>query len=557
MQAIAGLVDHHRHDDAWRADRGHAHEPRAVLVGGVALAFLLVRGAALAAHRVADGLRLLACAAGRGCHLQHLADLDHRGRREDSHAGDGLLLAHQRHRDHIAVARQRCVGARHLQQRSRQAVAVGHRGLLHRAPLLVRFEPAGDDARKVQLRFLPVAHGAEELPQLAGRHLHGHARGAHVAGFLDHLLHGEGRMRVRVPHHQGTDDQAARSGVDHGVDLDTARLQGLRGDQRLHRRTGFEDVGHGAVAQLRATEVGALRRVVAGEVGQRQHLAGVRVQHHHAAGHCLVFTHRVAHPLVGEELHLGVQRQGDIVAVHRVGLVTHAFHDPAQAVAQHLALAHLAQQLRLETAFDAVDALAVDVREAHHVGGRLTFGVTPLELAHVLHTLDAQRLDLLPLCLFDLAPQQQAARAQCVDAFVQVPGRQAHQPGQGLALSGVGGEVLAIDLHRGQGHAAGQHEAVAIEDAAPAGGQGLLVHEALLALGLVEVGVQDLQPDGAAQQHRKCQPDQRHDKARTPWGRLAGQQGTGGVVDAAHAAGAGAADAAAHRATPDATASGT
>ena len=34
------------------------------------------------------------------------------------------------------------------------------------------------------------------------------------------------------------------------------------------------------------------------------------------------------------------------------------------------------------------------------------------------------------------------------------------------------------------------------------------------------------------QQHRKRQTDQRHDEARTPGGCLAGQQGTGGVVDA-------------------------
>jgi hypothetical protein len=52
------------------SDRRQAHEPGAVLVG-VALAFLLARGAGLAAHRVADGLRQRRGAAGAGGHLQH------------------------------------------------------------------------------------------------------------------------------------------------------------------------------------------------------------------------------------------------------------------------------------------------------------------------------------------------------------------------------------------------------------------------------------------------------------------------------------------------------
>ena len=94
-----------------------------------------------------------------------------------------------------------------------------------------------------------------------------------------------------------------------GLRRDQARFQRQRDDERLHRRAGLEGVGQRAVAQLRAGEVLALVGLVARVVGQRQHFAGLRVEHHHAAGLGLVLDHRVAQLLVGEELHLAVDRQ--------------------------------------------------------------------------------------------------------------------------------------------------------------------------------------------------------------------------------------------------------
>jgi hypothetical protein len=60
--------------------------------------------------------------------------------------------------------------------------------------------------------------------------------------------------------------------------------------------------------------------------------------------------------------------------------------------------------------------------------------------------------------------------------------------GQRAALRGVGVESCASPPAPTAWHAGGQHQAVAVEDAAAAGRQRLRVHEALLALGLVEVG---------------------------------------------------------------------
>ena len=127
----------------------------------------------------------------------------------------------------------------------------------------------------------------------------------------------------------------AVAGVHDGLGRDAVRLQRQRGDKGLHRRAGLEDVGHRAVAQLLARQVGAAAGVVARVVGQGQHLAGLYVQHHHRAGLGLVLQHRVAHALVGKELHLGVDGEVHVVAIGGGHQLANVLHHAAQAVAHH------------------------------------------------------------------------------------------------------------------------------------------------------------------------------------------------------------------------------
>ena len=60
--------------------------------------------------------------------------------------------------------------------------------------------------------------------------------------------------------------------------------------------------------------------------------------------------HRVAHALVGEELHLGIDGQLDVAAVGGVDLVADVLDDAAQAVAHHGALAGAAEQVKFKEA---------------------------------------------------------------------------------------------------------------------------------------------------------------------------------------------------------------
>ena len=246
-----------------------------------------------------------------------------------------------------------------------------------------------------------------------------------------------------------------------------------------------------------------------------------------------MLAHGVAHALVGEELDLRIDGQRDVLAVDRVGLVAHVFHHAAEAVAHHCALAVAAQKLLLEAELDAFLANVFDVRETHHMRRGFALGIPALVLAHLLHALQALRLDLLPHRFIDMPTQRDGAPGD-VELVFQLSRHHAQQAGQGPALRGVGGEGFDIDLHRRQGHAGGQHQAVAVQDAAAAGRQRQLVNEALFALRLVEIGVPNLQIHRAAEQRHKGHADHHDNEARTPRRRLAGQQRAGGVIDAAH-----------------------
>ncbi len=80
--------------------------------------------------------------------------------------------------------------------------------------------------------------------------------------------------------------------LDHRARRDPAGLERPGGDERLHRRARLEGVGERPVAQLRAAQVAAVGGRIARVVGQRQHLAGLRVEDDDAAGLGLVARRR-------------------------------------------------------------------------------------------------------------------------------------------------------------------------------------------------------------------------------------------------------------------------
>jgi hypothetical protein len=136
-------------------------------------------------------------------------------------------------------------------------------------------------------------------------------------------------------------------------------FQRQRGDEGLHGRTRLETVGERAVAQLRSREVLPVGGRVARVVGQRQHFAGLHVQHHDAAGPGLVLGDRVAQLLVREELHLAVDRQLQVPARHRRHLLAHVFHDAAEAVLDDAARTRPAGEVLVERELHALLAVVL------------------------------------------------------------------------------------------------------------------------------------------------------------------------------------------------------
>jgi hypothetical protein len=100
----------------------------------------------------------------------------------------------------------------------------------------------------------------------------------------------------------------------------------------LHGRAGLEGVGQARLRSCSPVRLLALVGHVAGVVGQRQHLAGDRIEHHHAARLGLVGLHGVAQLLVGKELHLAVDGQLHVFARPRGHLLAHVFDHAAHAV---------------------------------------------------------------------------------------------------------------------------------------------------------------------------------------------------------------------------------
>src|SRR6185436_8921047 len=89
-----------------------------------------------------------------------------------------------------------------------------------------------------------------------------------------------------------------------------------QGDREgFERRTGFESIGQGAVAELSAGELVAVVRVVSRKIRQREQLARVDVQHDDAARLRPVLDDRGLQLAEGEVLDTGIQCKGEVVPV--------------------------------------------------------------------------------------------------------------------------------------------------------------------------------------------------------------------------------------------------
>ena len=139
-------------------------------------------------------------------------------------------------------------------------------------------------------------------------------------------------MGVRIADGVPAQRELAWRCLDHGLGLDEAFFERQAHHQRFDRRARLKGVGQRSVAQLRAGEVGATVRHIAGVVGQGQHFTGLDIQHHHTARSGAVVQHGFAQFLVGKELHLAVDGELNVTPIHRRHHLANVLDHMAQTV---------------------------------------------------------------------------------------------------------------------------------------------------------------------------------------------------------------------------------
>ena len=284
---------------------------------------------------------------------------------------------------------------------------------------------------------------------------------------------------------------------------------------------------------MRAAQVDPLFGVVAGVVGQCEHFACERVEHHNAAGLRPVGQHRIAQLLVSKELNLGIDAELNVFACFRLHGFTHLLHRASQAVFDHMAAACAPQQCAVEQELHTLLAVVFHIGKAHHMRGSLAFRVLAAVFGALVNALEIEFCNLLGVVGVDLTLEPNKAFILVGELFGQLSFGNAQQLRELLALAVFQRHILRNSPDAGRRHAGRQYQSIAIQNTAAIGWQLQRAVVAHLALVLEEVVVEDLDIGRARAQTHKTQGQRAHNKFAAPYRRAAGQQGAGGVLDAA------------------------
>ncbi|VVE72809.1 hypothetical protein PAN31117_04528 [Pandoraea anapnoica] len=181
------------------------------------------------------------------------------------------------------------------------------------------------------------------------------------------------------------------------------QVQRQRHRERLENRSRLEDVGEHTVAQLLTRQVLTVVRVVGRQVGQRQHLSGLRVDNDRHRSLRPGTIQRILQCLVRDVLHASVQRQTNVLAVARWTGVVEILNRSADAILDHSPYARRAFEQWLLAQLHTFLSLVLDVGKADHVRGHFTFGIEALVFTTLIYAGNAQRFDLLADLRRDLA----------------------------------------------------------------------------------------------------------------------------------------------------------
>ena len=366
--------------------------------------------------------------------------------------------------------RKRGVRPRHLEQGCRQAVAVGHGGLLHRPPGLPGPQTPRHRTWELQLRLLAVTQRGVDIPHFVGCHFLRNLERSDVAGLLDHTLDGQRAVVVGVGDGEAPNAETTGPGFDQCLGLDAPGFKRHGRRDGFHGGAGLERVRQRPVAQLLTREVLPLVWHITRVVGECQHFARGAVQHHHTACLGLVHRDRITQLLVRKKLHLAVDAELHVRAVHRRGLFTHVFHHTAQPVLDHAPRPGLARQFTVEGQLHPFLAFVFHIGKTDHVGSRLALRVLAAVFLALVDALDAECGDFLAHVPFELALDPDKGFVFVFQFLVELGQRHFQQLGQLLEFGLVAVHIFRNGPDAGSWHAGRQDQAIAVQDAPPVGG---------------------------------------------------------------------------------------
>ena len=403
-------------------------------------------------------------------------------------------------------------------------MAIRDRGLLDRPPALRRPQPTGDRAGEAELRRLPESRGRVRVPQRLCRQFERDLRGADVARLGHDLFDAQQAVRVRVADRAVADRQLAGGRLDLRVGPHLAGLERRHDREWLHRRTGLERVGQHPVADGLAAELAARVRVVRRQVRQRQQFAASRVDHDGGARLRVVLLERRLQCGVRDVLHPVVDRQRQVPPVERLAQPV-VLDDAAEPVLDHATAAGTPGQQLLVGELDAFLPAVLDVREADDVRAGRTLGVVALELAAGVNAGDLQVGDARGDVGVDLAPQVDEGAVVVGEPPLHFAGVHAEQARQLRDLLVRGLDVFGNRPDRLRRHGRGEHDAVAVRDAAARRRDLERAGVARLALPLQEVRRHAAhQVEGAPRERHERAEQQEQHQLRAPGRQRHGEQ---------------------------------
>ena len=325
--------------------------------------------------------------------------------------------------------------------------------------------------------------------------------------------------------------------MDGGGGLDQTPVHGQGCHKRLHGRAWLKTVGERAVAQLLTGQVEATVGVEAGVVGQGQDFACARIEHHHTTGLGFLGPHGVDQFLISKVLNLAVDRELQILAIHRWHDIAHILHHTAQSVFDDAARTGFARELAVKSQLHTLLPLVLDIREADQMRGGFALGVLALVNTRLVDARDFQRRDVFGHRFVHLPIDPNKGLVLAGQALAQIPQghlQEARQLGQlGIGFVDVfGNGPNALGLHAG-----GQDQTIAVQDSPTVGWQVQGSPKTHLTLGLIEVIANDLDVGCARGQTGKTQSEQTHHELAAPHRCFARQQRAVAEVDAVAAHG--------------------